>query len=110
MSFFGKIGHFFAVVGKSVGHAFVVLFGSEAAHAFAAGAKALLQTALGKLALDAVDAVESLSPTAGNAEKRAAAFAKLVGDAKGQGLNISDSIANMLIEVAVNALKGHLNE
>lgn len=105
MSFFGNIGHFFKTIAKGVGQGFIKLFGADAAHAFANGAKILLTTSLGKLALDAVDAAATLT-SASNAEKRTAAFSKLVADAALQGTSLPESMANLLIETAVSALKG----
>ena len=110
MSFFGAVGHFFKTIGKGVGKAFVAIFGSDAAHAFAQGAEALLKTALGQIALDAVDLVQNANPLSGDAEKRKAAFDKIKTDAVSKGLSISDSLINMLIELAVNALKGRFTQ
>lgn len=110
MSFFGKIGSFFKAIGKGIGHVFVALFGSDAAKKLAAAAEALFKTALGALALDAVDFVQNANPLSGDAEKRDAAAKKLASDAKAQGISVSDSIINLLIELAVNALKGHFTE
>lgn len=109
-SFFGKIGHFFASVGKGIAHGFEKLFGSKVAHDFAHAAAELLKSKLGTIVLDAVDAVESLSPTLGSEEKRKAAFSKILSDATAAGISTSTSIVNMLIEIAVNMLKGKITD
>ena|SRR5947209_18193609 len=106
MSFWSKLTswvHGAAVKASSV---FVAIFGAQAAQQFAQGALALLRTAEGKLAVDAVEAVSSLSLDA--AGKRAAAFDKLSSDFKAQGKTVGDSIINLLIETAVGFLKGHI--
>ncbi len=105
-SLWSKITHFVHGAAVKVSATFVKIFGQDAAEKFAQGALALLKTAEGKLAVDAVEAVGSLSLDA--AGKRAAAFEKLALDAKTQGLEVSESIGNLLIETAVAFLKGHI--
>lgn len=109
MSFFGNIGHFFKIVGKAIAHGFVALVGEKAAKAFVSGAKAILKTPLGMLALDAVNFAETLALGSG-AEKRIAAAEKLAKDALAAGLTVSTSVVNLLIETAVSALKGNFTE
>lgn len=99
MSFFGKIKDFFVAVKVKVSSFFVKVFGQEAAQRFADGAVLLLKTAAGKLAVDAVMFVQTLALD--GAGKRQAAFDKIVSDARAQGLEISSSLVNMLIELAV---------
>ena len=101
--FFGAIGHFFKHISVFVSDAFVQVFGQDIAHMFVVGAESALKSALGKLALTAVQEVEGL---ASGAEKKAAAFAKVVAGAKIAGINVADSIINMLIEIAVQKIKG----
>lgn len=110
MSFITKIGHVFKVIAKGIAHGFVALVGSDVAKAFVNAAKGILKTPIGQLALDAVTAIESLSPTASNHDKRAAAFAKLTADALTAGLTVSESMANLLLEVAVSVVKGKIVE
>ena len=100
---YSSVLHFFKHIGVTVSTAFVLLFGIDAAHTFAVGASGLLKTDLGKIAMVAVEEAESLST---GAEKRSAAFAKIVAAMKAQGLNAKDSLVNMLIELAVGRLKG----
>jgi hypothetical protein len=106
MSLFSKISSFVHGAAVKVSDVFVKIFGKDAAEKFAQGALALLKTAEGKLAIDAVEAVSSLSLDASG--KRAAAFDKLASDAKAQGIEVSESIGNLLIETAVAFLKGHI--
>jgi hypothetical protein len=107
-SLFSKIAHFFHDAAVKVSDVFVKLFGKDVAHKFAQGALALLKTAEGKIVLDAVEAAETLLPSADGATKRAKAFEKIVADLKTQGLQVSTSIVGMLIEVAVQFLKGSI--
>ncbi|MGH9505218.1 MAG: phage holin, LLH family [Terriglobales bacterium] len=106
MSLFGKIANFFHTAAVKVSDAFVKLFGKDAAEKFAQGALSLLKSAEGKIVLDAVEAVETLNPAADGASKRAQAFAKILDDFKTQGLQVSESVVSMLIELAVQFLKG----
>jgi hypothetical protein len=105
-SLWSKITHFVHGAAVKVSAVFVKVFGQEAAHQFAQGALAVLKTDAGKLALDAVESVESLALDASG--KRAAAFSKLASDAKTQGLDVADNVLNLLIETAVAFLKGHI--
>src|SRR6476660_4185183 len=75
---FGKIVHFFHGAAVKVSEVFVAVFGKEAATQFAQGALSVLKTAEGKIALDAVEAVQSLAVD--GASKRAAAFQKIQSD------------------------------
>lgn len=104
--FFHVVGSLFTTVKSKVSSVFISLFGADAAAKFSAGVHALLESDLGVLALDAVNAVASLK--LGGAESRAAAFSKLVEDAKAKGIEASESIYNMLIEVALQKVKGNV--
>jgi hypothetical protein len=97
------IGHFFKHAAVVVSDIFVAIFGQDAAHTFAVGAESLLHSALGQIAMTAVQEVEGLAT---GAEKQAAAFGKIVSAAKTAGITVADSIINMLIELAVQKIKG----
>jgi hypothetical protein len=101
--FFGALGHFFKHLAVLVSDGFIAIFGSDAAHSFAAGAEGLLHTALGQIALTAVQEVEAL---ASGVEKRAAAFTKITDAAKSAGIAVTESVISMLIELAVQRVKG----
>lgn len=105
--FLSKIGHVFRVVGTKAAGILKSLVGDDAAQQFADAALHLLKTEAGALALDAVEAVAELKLTS-SADARAEAFAKLGTALKEKGVSIPESLANMLIEVAVNAFKGRL--
>lgn len=100
-----SIGRFF----HNITHPFVVLFqkivGSDAFKAFLPAAEHLLESKLGVIAMDAVAWAATL--TADSAGKRAAAFDKIVHDAGVAALDYKDSIINLLIEIAVQKLKGN---
>ncbi len=101
-----KIENFIHGAAVKVEGAFVAVFGKDAAQQFAQGTLALLKTAAGKIVLDAVQAVETLNPTADGATKRAAAFTQVATDFKTQGIQVGESVISMLIELAVQFLKG----
>lgn len=98
-----SVVHFFKHIGISVSNTFVLLFGIDAAHTFAIGAESLLKSDLGKIAMTAV---QEASLMASGAEKKAAAFAKITAEAKTRGLDVENSLVNMLIELAVARFKG----
>jgi hypothetical protein len=102
-SIWTAIAHFFKNVEVVVSDVFVKLFGADAAHNFAAAGESLLKTELGKLAWSAVNEAQAL---AAGTDKRAAAFGNLVAAAKTAGLEVKDSIVNLLIELAVQKVKG----
>lgn len=101
--FFSAIGHFFKHIAVFVSDAFVKLFGSDIAHTFAVGAESLLNSELGKIAWTAVQEVQALAT---GAEKQAAAFGKIASAAKAAGIDAGESLINMLIEIAVQKIKG----
>jgi len=103
VNIWSAIGHFFKHVGVTVSALFVKLFGADAAHNFAVAAESLIKTDLGNIALTAVSEASAL---AAGTDKRAAAFSKIVTAAKANGLEVKDSIVNLLIEMAVQKVKG----
>jgi hypothetical protein len=101
--FFSAIGHFFKHLAVVVSDAFVTIFGQDIAHTFAVGAESILNSDIGKIALTAVQEVQAL---AAGVDKKAAAFSKIADAAKSAGIDASESIINMLIEIAVQKVKG----
>lgn len=106
MSLFKKIENFIHTAAVKVSDAFVKVFGKDASEKFAQGALSLLKTAEGKIVLDAVEAVQTLSTD--GAGKRSAAFEKILADFKTQGISVGESVINMLIELAVQFLQGSI--
>ena len=105
MSVFSTVVGWFKKVEVWVSAVLVKLFGQQAAQQFAAGAVAILKTEVGKIALAAVQA--ALTLTSDGAAKRAAAFAAIGTQAKASGIAVSDSLINLLIETALQAVKGN---
>jgi len=102
-SFFQKVESFFHTAAVDVSDVFVKIFGQAQAKAFVTGAEAVLKTDLGKIAVVAVKDAEGL---ASGVEKQAAAFSQITTQAKASGIDASTSIVNMLIELAVQAVRG----
>lgn len=100
--FWQKIGSFFRHAAVAVAGWFESEFG-PAAHTFATGAEALLETQLGQIAMAAVEQAAGLES---GTEKAAAAGAAIEAAAKQAGLALTDSLKNLLIELAVQKLKG----
>lgn len=103
MKFFSAIGHFFKHVAVFVSDMFISIFGGDIAHNFAVGAESVLKSALGQIVWTAVRESQALAT---GAEKQAAAFAKITAEAKTAGIDATSSIINMLIEIAVQKIKG----
>lgn len=95
---------FFRKAKAKVSAFFVKVFGQEASQKFADGAVALLKTAAGVIVVDVVKAIELANPMASPADKRNAAFQQIMADAKIQGLGLTSSVINLLIELAVQAI------
>jgi citrate lyase gamma subunit len=102
LSFFG----FFKTAAVKVANIFVAIFGKAVADQFGAAVKAIVKTDVGKLAVDAVNVIENSSPTLGSTAKRDAAVAILLKDAAGLGITLAESVANLLIEIAVQYISG----
>lgn len=102
---FSKIAHWVHGAAVKVSDVFVKVFGKTASEHFAQGALAILKTDAGKIVLDAVEAVSTLADPAA---KHAAAFEKVAADFKSKGYEASESILNLLIELAVAQLKGNI--
>lgn len=95
---------FFRKAKAKVSAFFVKVFGQEASQKFADGAVALLKTAAGVIVVDVVRAIEVANPLLSSADKRAAAIKQIMADARIQGLGVTGSIINLLIELAVQAI------
>ena len=101
MSFFG----FFKKVAVKVSGVFVKIFGSDAAKAFGGAALNLLKSELGKIAVSVVLGLQALPGS--NAEKRDAALNLIKEQAVNSGIQVKDSLVSLVLEVAVNFIKGH---
>ena len=92
---------------KSLGRFFkkfvVVLFGKGAAKALANAAKKMFQNAFGTVILGIV--AELSASNLSNADKRIDAFRRIKGLAELKGIEMKDSLINLVIEMAVLRLK-----
>lgn len=86
---------------------FVKLVGKDKAEEFAHAAIGMLQSDLGVIVSDAVHAVQTLDPNASGDQKKTQAFEKIATDVKAKGIETSNSVISLLIELAVGVLKGH---
>lgn len=107
MNFLEKIGHGIKVAAIAVAHGFQHLFGAEASQAFGHAALGVLKSALGQIVVAEVSALSGVSNLSG-VEKAAQAQAAVLDKAKAAGIEASTSIVNMLIELAVQFVKGNL--
>lgn len=104
MPWYTPIVSFFKSVGVKVSALLVAVFGRETAQQLGDVAIEALKTSLGVIVMDAVVLVQSLQ--IGSEAKRAEAFKKIVADASRLGITFSHSLVNLLIELAVQRLKG----
>lgn len=102
-----SIKTFLSNIIHKIAHAFVVVFGSQAAQDFAKAAEALLATEFGKVVQSVVEAQAGLALTNTSAA-HANAFSGIMDAAKGAGVTLADSMVNLLIELAVTKAKGTL--
>lgn len=93
----------------SVKSAFVKVFGSAAADAFADYAEELFRTALGKIALQVVTELVAVQ-MAGRPDKVEEAFKRIAEAAKLAGIEAKDHLIYQAIETAVTYLKNHAIE
>jgi hypothetical protein len=98
----------FSKVKAKVSTVFVAIFGQEAAQKFGDATLSVLKSAAGVLVLDVVNAIKVANPLVSGDDKRKMAFDKITNDAKAQGLSISSSMINLLIELAVSTINGHI--
>jgi hypothetical protein len=99
---YSKIVNFLKHAEVFVSGTLIRLFGSDVAHNFAAGAEALLKSDLGKIAIVAVQEAQNLAT---GSDKMAVALGMVLSEASKQGLDMKESLARMLIELAVARLK-----
>lgn len=102
-SFWHRVAGFFHAAGHMVSDAFIKLFGKDAATHFASASLALLKTTVGQIAMDAV---HEAAKVASEAEARGLAFSTILTEVKKLGLAAKDSEIYLLIEIAVQAVKG----
>jgi hypothetical protein len=102
-SFWKRVGEFFHEAGNLVSDAFIKLFGKQAATQFASASLGLLKTSVGEIALNAVT---EAAKAASGAEAQKIAFTNITGEIAKVGLSAKDSEINMLIELALQAVKG----
>jgi len=101
---FRQVGRGLRAVARLFVKLFLALFGPEALENFRRAARQMLSTELGRIAWAVVEVLsrENLS----NEEKRRLAFERIARAARDAGLTVKDSLINLLIEIAVQRLKG----
>lgn len=98
--FWTNVMNFFKHASVWVSKEFVAVFGSQIAHNFAVAAEGILNTELGRLAMQFVgDAATAIGIS--GAEKKLKAFTNIAAAAKDAGIEASDSLINLVIEAAV---------
>lgn len=101
---FRKVGRGLKAIARLFRKLFLALFGAEALASFLRAARLLLETQLGRIVWAAVEALAAANLT--NEEKRRLAFDRIAREARTAGLIVKDSLINLLIEIAVQRLKG----
>jgi hypothetical protein len=106
-SVFKGIGHGIKVVVVGVAHTFVDLFGSAAAQQFAGASLALMKSAIGAIVTKVVG--ELATTDLSSSEKREEAVVQILAFAGQEGIAVAESEVRMLIEIAVQFVKGKLS-
>jgi len=104
MSWIQKVSDFIHGGAVKVSQMFIWLFGHDAAVAFGHDALVLLKSDLGKIVVAVVSEVAAMQV---GADSKTVAFSKIKAASTAAGIDAKDSIINLLIELAVGALKGH---
>ena len=104
-SVFKSIGRGVKVVVKFVKSSFITLFGEDAAKRFVKDSYALLQSALGKIVSQVVKDLNDT--TLDSSTKREAAVKRVRELAGQQAIQVAESEVRLLIELAVQFLKGN---
>lgn len=105
-NFFTSVEDFFKQVEVTVSTVFIDLFGKTAAQQFGKATIALLNEGVGAIALQTVTALQTTMAGSSSSQKQAAAYEQILSVAKTQGLQVSNSLVNMLIELAVQKIQG----
>lgn len=108
VDFFKKVGHEIKAGAKAFGHIFVALFGKKASQEFVASAEEILKSDFGKVIQAIVNGLMGVAASQGGAVARAQALTEIKTAAVSAGLDLKDSLINLLIELAVNKAKGTL--
>lgn len=101
---FKGIGHGIKVVAVGVAHGFTALFGSDVAKQFASASIALLKSAIGVIVTKVV--TELASGDLSSSAKREQAVTQVLALAATEGISVAESEVRLLIEVAVQFVKG----
>lgn len=91
-------------IGKFFKGLFGTIFGKSALKKLAEAGKALLSSALGQIAWAVVNELDGANLS--TADKRLEALKRIAAKAKEAGLDVKDSAISLLIEMAVQRLKG----
>jgi hypothetical protein len=108
MGIFSTIASKIKSAAQTFEHIFVAIFGSQASAQFVAAAEKILASDFGKVILTTVSGLESIAQSQGGAAARATAFNGIKSSAVSAGLDLKDSLINLLIELAVNKMNGTL--
>jgi hypothetical protein len=106
--FFKKVGEEFKKVGTGIGHLFVHVFGKDATRQFVQAAEKILASDFGKVIVSILEGLVEFKNANGDLAAKAEAFSQIKTAAVGAGLDLKDSMVNLLIELAANKLNGTL--
>jgi hypothetical protein len=108
LNIFVTIKNKLAAAGGAVKHLLVAVFGQDAADQFVKAAEKVLATDFGKEVQTVVAGLVSVAEAKGGEVARTEALAAVKTQAVASGLDIKDSLINLVVELAVNKLKGTL--
>lgn len=102
-SFWQKVEGIFIHAEVVADSAIVAVFGAAQAKSIEATLGGFVKTAFGKICVAAVQAAEGM---ASGTEAHGAAFAQITTAAKSAGLTVEQSVVNLGIEMALQAVRG----
>lgn len=98
-----SVGNFFKHLGTEIHDALLALFGKDAMDKVQADVTLILRADVRAIFVDAIEAADTLTGT--GADKRAAAFAKILTDLKTEGIQLADHSINLGIELVVGLIR-----
>jgi len=108
-NFISKLEEAVKAIGHKIAGAFVAIFGKEVAADWAKATEALLANSpTGQIAVKVVTDVQNTMATASNDVKYESAKGGILKELEALGVQIGESLLNLLIELAVQKVKGSL--
>jgi hypothetical protein len=109
VDFFKKVGHEIKTAALAFGHVFVAFFGKDATHQLIQAAEKILASDFGKVIMSIVEGLMEYKAANGDTPARDKAASEIKNAAIAAGVDIKDSLINLLVELAANKANGTLD-